>query len=252
MLKVFSSLIKNFSKYLIRNTYWLLRLSQAKLGKGINLNFPIIIEGRGKLEIGNNTVVEKRACFKIGVRGFLLFGDEAVVEAKVDIRIAANASLSFGKNCGVGNAARIFVNSDWHIDDHVKIAGDCAIFAREPQMKGRLVIGSGSHIGDSTIIDVSDDITIGSEVALGPRCTLYTHDHDYMTDHVAAWKGPLKLGKIHIEDGAWIGSSVTILPNVRIGKRAIVAAGAVVTKDVLPDVIVGGVPAKVIKQSITK
>ena len=53
---------------------------------------------------------------------------------------------------------------------------------------------------------------------------------------------------IYIEDKAWLGSNVTILPGIRIGEGAIVAAGAVVTKDVPAGSVVGGVPAKVIKK----
>ena len=53
---------------------------------------------------------------------------------------------------------------------------------------------------------------------------------------------------IHIEDKTWLGSNVTVLPGVRIGEGAIVAAGAVVTKDVPENTVVGGVPAKVIKK----
>jgi galactoside O-acetyltransferase len=54
-------------------------------------------------------------------------------------------------------------------------------------------------------------------------------------------------GKIIIEDGVWIGSNAVVLPNTRIGKASIIAAGAVVTKDVEPYSIVAGVPAKKIK-----
>ena len=53
---------------------------------------------------------------------------------------------------------------------------------------------------------------------------------------------------VHIEDKAWLGSNVTVLPGVTIGEGAIVAAGAVVTKDVEPGTIVGGVPSKLIRK----
>lgn len=57
---------------------------------------------------------------------------------------------------------------------------------------------------------------------------------------------------ITIEDGCWIGASVTILPGVRIGKGCVIAAGAVVTHDVEDNTLVGGVPAKVIKELSTE
>ena len=52
---------------------------------------------------------------------------------------------------------------------------------------------------------------------------------------------------IVVEDDVWIGSRVTILPGVKIGKGSVIAAGAIVTKDVLPYSIMGGIPAKIIK-----
>lgn len=65
------------------------------------------------------------------------------------------------------------------------------------------------------------------------------HDPNSNT-HAARW------GNVYIEDHVWIASRVTILPNVRIGRGAVIAAGAVVTKDIPPLAIAGGVPAKII------
>ena len=63
-----------------------------------------------------------------------------------------------------------------------------------------------------------------------------------------AWKGGLVSHPVTVEDGAWVGSGVTILPGVTIGKRAVVAAGSLITKSVESNTIVGGIPAKLIKR----
>ncbi|MFB9054537.1 acyltransferase [Formosa undariae] len=92
------------------------------------------------------------------------------------------------------------------------------------------------------------DVNRGSDVAIGPNCTLYTHDHDYSDKIVAAWKGVIISNPIIIKNGAWIGSNVTILPGATIGNRAVIAAASVVTMNVESETIVEGVPAKFIKR----
>ena len=122
------------------------------------------------------------------------------------------------------------LRTDWTIGDEVQIATHCAIFSREGGVAGKVQIGDGTHIGDHSIIDCAANVIIGKEVAIGPNCVLYSHDHDYTSESSAAWKGGLICKDIMIEDGAWVGSGVTILPGVTIGKRAVIAAGAVSQK----------------------
>ena len=90
-------------------------------------------------------------------------------------------------------------------------------------------------------------LPIGQSVAIGPNCVIYSHDHTYDSDAPAAWKGPLITKPVTIKDHAWIGSGVTILPGVTVGERAVIAAGSVVTKDVQPNSVYAGIPAKKIK-----
>ncbi|WP_323702997.1 sugar O-acetyltransferase [Mammaliicoccus sp. Dog046] len=98
---------------------------------------------------------------------------------------------------------------------------------------------------DCIFLDVNE-INIGHHVMFGPRVCLYTAGHP--TDPTIR-NELLEFGlPITIEDNVWVGGNAVILPGVTIGKNAIVASGAVVTKDVPPNTIVGGNPAKVIKQ----
>ena len=84
-------------------------------------------------------------------------------------------------------------------------------------------------------------LTIGNCVDIAQETNIWTLEHD-VHDDVHKDKG----GAVTIEDYVWIASRVTILPGVRIGRGAVIASGAVVTKDVPPMTIVGGVPARVI------
>jgi len=87
-------------------------------------------------------------------------------------------------------------------------------------------------------------ITIEDDVLVGPNVNLVTENHPLDPGNRRA----LVCKPICIKRNAWIGAAATILPGVTIGKNAVVAAGAVVTVDVLDNSVVGGIPAKFIKQ----
>lgn len=89
------------------------------------------------------------------------------------------------------------------------------------------------------------EIQIGNKVLIGPRCQFETLNHTIeINEHGSRPNVHLP---IVIEDSVWIGANTVILQGVTIGYGSIIAAGAVVTKDVPPNVMVGGVPAKFIK-----
>jgi len=95
---------------------------------------------------------------------------------------------------------------------------------------------------DCTFLDLGG-ITIEDNVQIAPKVNLLSEGHPISPDN----RQSLMVGRIHIKRNAWIGANVTILPGVTIGENSIVAAGAVVSKDVPDNTIVGGIPAKVIK-----
>lgn len=109
--------------------------------------------------------------------------------------------------------------------------------------------GKNLHIGKNVFINFDctfltlGGITIEDDVLIGPKVSLITENHPLDPQNR---KG--LIGKpILIKKNAWIGANATILPGVTIGKNSIVAAGAVVSKDVTDNVVVGGIPAKFIK-----
>lgn len=98
-------------------------------------------------------------------------------------------------------------------------------------------INFGCHFQDWGGIYIGDDVLIGS------RTVLATINHGKRPEE----RSDNHPAPIHIGNGVWIGSHVTILPGVTVGDHAIIAAGAVVTQDVPAGMVVGGVPAKIIK-----
>lgn len=110
-----------------------------------------------------------------------------------------------------------------------------------------LRIGEHSSIGPQVLLDARCGLEIGKCVTVAYDAVIWTLHHD-MNSPTFDGKG----GKVTIDDYAWLCSRCIILPGVKIGKGAVVASGAVVSKDVEPFTIVGGIPAKVIGQRENK
>lgn len=106
-----------------------------------------------------------------------------------------------------------------------------------------VAIGTYSLISGALHCDVGAPIRIGDRVRIGHNVSLLTVDHEVGSGDMRS--GATKCGPIEIGDGAWVASHVMVLPGVRIGAGAIVAAGAVVTRDVPDNTLVAGVPARV-------
>jgi maltose O-acetyltransferase len=106
-----------------------------------------------------------------------------------------------------------------------------------------LSVGEHTTIGNDGFFDAREGIRIGSCVNIAAEVRIYTREHDIDDPWFAETGGP-----VSIEDYAYVGTRVTILPGVTIGRGAVVATGAVVTKDVAPYMLVGGVPAKPIRE----
>src|SRR3989338_1505314 len=104
-----------------------------------------------------------------------------------------------------------------------------------------LKIGQDTIIGYGLFLDGREKVVIGNHVDIASEVMIYNSEHDINSEDFAA-----SFGSVEIEDYVFIGPRVIILPGVKIGKGAVVAAGAVVTKDIADFAIVGGVPAQVI------
>ena len=106
----------------------------------------------------------------------------------------------------------------------------------------RVKFGKGVFLNHSAILSASGGIEFEDGVMVAPGVRIATINHDMNNRHTI-----YTYGKVTIKKNAWLGMNVTVCPGVTIGKYAVVAAGAVVTKDVPDYAVVGGVPAKIIR-----
>lgn len=119
------------------------------------------------------------------------------------------------------------------------------------QFDPRITIGNNSGIGINAAIGAG--VNIGNNVMMGPECIIYTSNHCFeRTDIPMCEQGFDDIKPVIIGNDVWIGGRVIILPGTRISEGAIIGAGAVVSKDVPPYAIVGGVPARVLNYRIRK
>ena len=111
---------------------------------------------------------------------------------------------------------------------------------------GDVIIGDHTRIGlHNTIIG---PVTIGCHVNLAQGITVTALNHNFEASDKRIDEQGVSTTPVTIEDDIWIGANAVILPGVTIGNHSVVAAGAVVTKDIPPHSLVAGVPAKIIKQ----
>lgn len=128
------------------------------------------------------------------------------------------------------------------------ISRNCCLFAHND---GSIKLGDEVAINIGAILGASEmgEIVLGNNVLVGFNVVMRTSNHSCIKRDTPIKKQGHKTGKITIEDDVWIGSNAVILPNVTIGKGAIIGAGAIVNKSIPSYALAGGVPAKVLKEN---
>ncbi len=179
--------------------------------------------------------------------------------------------LFVGKGVNVTGAQHLTLGSKVKIEDFAElqcratrgvVLGDGVTIGRNASIRPSsyyghqagegLTVGAGSCIGALSWIGASGHVTIGVDVLMGPRVTILPENHVFDSLSLPIKSQGVDRRRVVIEDDCWIGAGATVLAGVRIGRGSIVAAGAVVARDVAPRTIVGGVPARVIKYRNTE
>ncbi len=177
------------------------------------------------------TLLKRRAIIRFP--GYLSVGKNFIAEEGCEINAIAKRGVVFGDRVTVGAYALIRPSNNYG----------------GPIGEG-LSVGDNSNIGPFAYIGCSGYIQIGNNVMMGPRVGLYAENHIFERTDIPMKQQGVSVETIIIEDDCWIGANSVILAGVRIGHGSIISAGSVVSKDVAPFTIVGGVPAKQIKSRI--
>lgn len=151
----------------------------------------------------------------------------------------SRTNVHFGSECKIAPAT-VFIGDK----DAPVLVGNHVNIRRGAEIIGDVKIGDRTSINRDVYIRTNTNI--GTRVNIGAFVRLITDSHAVRNKIRRA--GDFYTNPITIEDGAWIGASTTVLGGVRIGRGALVAAGSVVTEDVPPNTLVGGVPAKIIRK----
>ena len=152
--------------------------------------------------------------------------------------LAPGVKIMSPQNISIGNNSSIMSHC---------IIETCAVNDNKPHLR----IGDNVSLGEYSHITCADKITIGNGVLTGRFVLITDNSHGNNTKEETNTPPLARMihsnGPVHIGDNVWIGDKVTILPNVTIGKGCIIAANAVVTKDIPEYSVVAGIPAKIIK-----
>lgn len=110
-----------------------------------------------------------------------------------------------------------------------------------------LILGSNVSIHRGCYLDAAGGITIGSDVSIAHSTSILSTNHQWDSTSIPIRDNPVIMKPVVIEDDVWIGCGCRIMPGVHVGRRSVIAAGAVVTHDVAAGTVVGGVPARLLK-----
>lgn len=179
-------------------------------------------------------LIDKLYHFKLKQKFLKRLTKSSVVQRSVEVRkadyIHINGDIYLGENCKL---------LCWDVYENNN---------NKQKLSPKLCIGNNLHATRGLVIQCAGDISIGNDVLIASDVFIVDFNHGINPMMDSYLDNQLDVSQVKIEDGVWIGNSVIILPGVTIGKKAIIGAGAVVTKSIPEYSIAVGNPARVIKQ----
>lgn len=234
----------------------LAQVKSTRIGTGVTIHpFAVIAEN---VEIGDNVVIHPHVVIADGcaigenteIFPGAFIGKEPKGAGATARQPKFEKKVSIGPNCSIGPGAVIYydvsIGNNTLVGDNASIrekvsVGSYCIISRcvtinyDTKIGDRTKIMDASHITGNAVI--GDDVFVSVLVGTTNDNAMGSNGYD-----------PSRVSGPRIRDKAMIGAGASLLPSVEIGERAIVAAGAVVTKDVAPETVVAGVPARVVRK----
>jgi acetyltransferase-like isoleucine patch superfamily enzyme len=185
------------------------------------------------------------------LRGLLFHKKNGLIFIGRRVRIKSSCHISCGRNLTLDDG--VYINALCRegviLGDNVSIGRnsiiECTGVIRE--LGEGLIIGDNVGFSPNCFLGVRGTIKIGRDTIFGPDVSLHAENHNFFDcDILIRRQGAVRLG-IEIGENCWIGAKTIILDGVKIGNGAVIAAGAVVTRDIPPFAVAAGIPAKAIK-----
>ena len=182
-----------------------------------------IIQDKASYRLRGGVIQKVISAYKLA-RYFTATGNENVIKHNAEFWLTDGAILEIGSRCTIQNYA----------------------FFQLTKPSPKVYIGDDTVIGRHCMITAKNMIHIGSNVLMGAYVQVIDHNHGIARDTIIR-EQRATIEEVIIEDDVWIGAGAKILSGITIGKGAVIGANAVVTVDVEPYAIVGGVPARLIR-----
>lgn len=183
-----------------------------------------LLYSSGRLEIGKNFQCDTFPFFQIDKNCKLTIGDNVQFRRNIEIRSHGNSKITIESNVRIDRGVRLLATNNSHI-----------------------YIKTGARIGLYTVFNGGDSITIGEKVLISGFIYLQTSMHNYKKGTNVQEQG-YSHAPIFLEKDVWIGTHAVILPGCIIGEGSVIGSNAVVTKSIEKEMVVGGVPAKILKE----
>ena len=205
------------------NSYRLLTLMKEKAGCWLRgLKLMVHQKWQTKIFLGKGV--------RLSYAKNIQFGQWNQIEDHVYISALGEHPIEFGENVRIGAFSRIITSTSFN---------NLGAFIR---------IGNNVGIGEFAYLGGGGGLTIGNDCIIGQYLSCHPENHNYQDpDQLIRLQGVSRQG-ITIGNNCWIGAKVTILDGVTIGDNCVIAAGAVVTKSVPANSVIGGVPARILKE----
>lgn len=201
------------------------------------------LRGNGRVVIHNGARIETDVQLVVEDGATLEVGEDCRIGARSQLTVRSGQAMQLGPGAEIENDVLMVSVAGVEIGTAAVVGARSAVVCREPTGNGSFRLGRGAHVGIDNLVDICADVAIADEVRCGPSCAFYTHKHTPSQDELI-WDQPVVTAAIDVGSEVWIGHGCQLMPGVQVGDRAVLGAGAVVTKDVSSGAIVGGVPAR--------